>query len=147
MSTEVTSPSWAFSVRMHKPETESQKRTLLSLDPDTIRFPSGLNMTDEMDSEWPVNVLRTEPDSTSNKRTILSYPPVATWFCIERRESACYIAWPGLAAGFAARRAGTHAHWVPPRRVHVTRVATEGSHQPLALLLLLPVPHLDRPIS
>ncbi len=78
MSTEVTSPSWALRVRMHRPETESQKRTLLSFEPETIRLPSGLNMTDEIDSEWPVNVLSTEPDSTSNRRTILSYPPVAT---------------------------------------------------------------------
>lgn len=77
MSTEVTSPNCALRVRMHKPLTESQNRTFESFEleeitdeplslthsvtsavenrayPLTIRLPSGLNMTEDIESEWP----------------------------------------------------------------------------------------------
>lgn len=71
MSTEVTSPTCAVSVRMLSPDTVSQNRTCPSFDlwhrrlalpkelwdrkphPLTMRFPKGLKRTEETLSEWP----------------------------------------------------------------------------------------------
>lgn len=80
---------------MQRPLTESQKRTFESLDlrgvrenerrkrgeksegsyPLTMRFPRGLNITDEMESEWPESEQRlAKVEVTARRDKPRTYP-------------------------------------------------------------------------